>query len=159
MNSNLEALNTYITDLETQVGTLTARVVELEARPTPNYVPTNLLVSALKYMDMNIPYVFGGESVKGMDCSGFMQVIFKENGITLPRTSSNQSKAGTSINLGDEQLGDLICFDRSGDGVVDHIGMYVGNGLMIHTASQPENINLCDWRTRYGKYLKQIRRV
>lgn len=119
------------------------------------------LMQGLQYKHENIPYLFGGTLAKNraFDCSALMQQIFKDVGITLPRTSRNQALVGVAVQEADLQLGDLICFDRSGDGVIDHIGMYVCDGLMLHTAAQPENINLTDWKQRYGKYVKAIRRI
>ena len=121
----------------------------------------DLLIRGLTYKEDNIPYLFGGTLAKNhsFDCSAFMQQIFADVGIALPRTSRNQALMGVPIDEEELQLGDLLCFDRNGDGVIDHIGMYVYDGLMLHTAAQPENINLTDWKARYGRYLKTIRRV
>lgn len=120
----------------------------------------DILRTALMYQEGNIPYVYGGNLAKGsFDCSAFMQQIFKDHGYVIPRTSSNQSMCGDEVSEAELLAGDLLFFDRTGEGTVDHVGMYIGWGLMIHTAKQPENINICDWKLRYGKYLKTIRRM
>lgn len=121
-----------------------------------------LLVAANYYMFRNPPYVFGGESLDGMDCSGFMQTIFNHASIKLPRVSADQiKKGGKAIPIGQEQPGDLLGFnlnDRNGSGV-EHIGMCIGNGLMIHTAKPGENINVCDYKKRYSKSFTNVTRV
>jgi cell wall-associated NlpC family hydrolase len=108
-----------------------------------------------------IDYVFGGEDLKGMDCSGFMLNVFKEIGVKLPRVSADQIKAGQSIPVGQEQAGDLLGFDlgtRNGAGI-EHIGMCCGNGMMIHTAKKGEGIVVSDYHKRYGDKLVAVARV
>lgn len=122
-----------------------------------------LLVAANYYEGYTpkINYVFGGEDLKGMDCSGFMQTVFKEIGVKLPRVSADQIKAGQSIPVGQEQAGDLLGFDlgtRNGAGI-EHIGLCVGNGMMIHTAKKGEGIVVSDYHKRYGDKLVAVARV
>lgn len=146
--------------LQTQYDGL--RVVYDDLKPKYNRLSKfyTILADALKYMSFDVPYVFSAEYPKGMDCSSFMQQIFGENGITLPRASYQQINVGSSVKEADILPGDLIVFDRIGsDNKADHIGMYVGNGLMIHTAKPGENINVTNWKKRYGTSLADIRRV
>jgi len=78
------------------------------------------------------PYVYGGTSLTdGADCSGFVQSVYKHFGITLPRTSAEQRSAGRGVEYADAQPGDLICY-------AGHIGIYIGNGQIVH-ASSPKN--------------------
>lgn len=121
-----------------------------------------LLVAAFYYLHEDPEYVFGGESLKGMDCSGFMQTLFKAVDIKLPRVSADQiKKGGKAIPLGQELPGDLLGFninDRNGDGV-EHIGLCLGNGLMIHTAKPGEAINVALYKERYAKTWTNVTRV
>jgi cell wall-associated NlpC family hydrolase len=78
------------------------------------------------------PYVYGGAAPGGFDCSGLVQWIYKQVGITLPRTAAAQSTAGHSVSLNELQPGDLLFFYKP----VDHVVIYVGNGK-IAEASQP----------------------
>jgi cell wall-associated NlpC family hydrolase len=72
------------------------------------------------------PYVYGGTTPSGFDCSGLTQYVYKQVGIALPRTSGSQARAGRQISAAEARPGDLV-YPRSGG----HIGIYVGNGIMI----------------------------
>ena len=84
------------------------------------------------------PYVWGAQGPNGFDCSGFTYYVFKNSaGITLPRTSSAQSKYGKAVSKSNLKPGDLIFFDTVGpnNGAVTHVGLYIGGGQFIHAAS------------------------
>jgi cell wall-associated NlpC family hydrolase len=74
---------------------------------------------------LGIPYVYGGESPSGFDCSGFTQYVFGKAGISLPRTASAQQSAATPVS--DPKPGDLVFFGSP----AWHVGIYTGNGMMI----------------------------
>ena len=90
---------------------------------------------------MGVPYFWGGNSYKGVDCSGFMSQVFWINGLELPRDASLQVLEGkavdTELNFDDLQIGDLLFFGRMktdmADAKVVHVGMWVGNGRFIHS--------------------------
>lgn len=81
------------------------------------------------------PYVYGGTSLtNGADCSGFVQSVYKNFGISLPRTSGEQGKSGTSVgSLANAQPGDLIWYSG-------HIGIYIGNGQLVHASTSKTGI-------------------
>jgi cell wall-associated NlpC family hydrolase len=82
------------------------------------------------------PYVWGGTSLtKGADCSGFTQSVFRDNGISIPRTSRTQAINGRRISIDEMQPGDLIFYAKNG--TINHVGIYIGNGKII-AASSPE---------------------
>ena len=87
----------------------------------------DVIQDALKYL--GVPYKWGGtDPTTGLDCSGFVQQVYEDLGISLPRVSRDQAKAGRPVaDLESAQPGDLIAFGTP----VDHIGIYVGNGRMI----------------------------
>jgi cell wall-associated NlpC family hydrolase len=103
-----------------------------------------IIYGALLLKDMGIPYKYGGEweNDKAFDCSSFVQKLFKIAGVTLPRTSKDQALQGTTIAFKDAQRGDLLFFDYSGDGVIDHVAIYLGDGTMIHTNTVATGINI-----------------
>jgi peptidoglycan DL-endopeptidase CwlO len=79
---------------------------------------------------LGVPYLWGGTNpATGLDCSGFTQRVFADLGVTIPRVSIDQSKAGTAVaSLAEAQPGDLV-FRR---GSPNHIGIYLGDGQFIH---------------------------
>ncbi|MCD8075650.1 MAG: NlpC/P60 family protein, partial [Lachnospiraceae bacterium] len=87
------------------------------------------------------PYVYGGTSLTdGADCSGFVQSVFAHFGIYLSRTAAAQSTNGTSISLSELQAGDLLFYSSSGDGTIDHVAIYIGNGCIVHAANSTRGI-------------------
>jgi len=84
---------------------------------------------------IGVNYVYGGTTPSGFDCSGFVQYVFAKNGISLPRVSHDQFQVGTSISFDNLEPGDLVFFGLAKNGVVDHEGIYVGNGQFINASS------------------------
>ncbi len=88
------------------------------------------------YQFLGLPYLWGGRSTKGFDCSGFTQTVFKLNGIELPRDANMQVKIGHAVALDDSlanlKPGDLLFFGRDVDHII-HVGIYIGNSLFIHS--------------------------
>jgi len=81
-----------------------------------------------------VPYVFGGTSRNGFDCSGFTQYVFKGSGINLPRTSYSQFDAGTAVKKDQLQPGDLVFFSTYSKGA-SHVGIYIGGGSFVHASN------------------------
>ena len=84
---------------------------------------------------MGTPYVWGGTTPSGFDCSGFVQYVFKQSGISLPRTTSEQVKVGTYVSKSNLQPGDLVFLKNTYREGVSHVGIYIGDGQMIHASS------------------------
>ncbi|WP_343338568.1 hypothetical protein TPELB_07490 [Terrisporobacter petrolearius] len=98
------------------------------------------------------PYVWGAQGPSGFDCSGFTYYVFKNAaGITLPRTSSLQSHYGTYVSRSNLKAGDLVFFDTVGsnNGGVTHVGIYIGNGQLIHAASGQGKVVINDMNSSY----------
>ncbi len=107
-------------------------------RPMPEVTPksylagsNNIISTAQQYL--GVPYVWGGSSPSGFDCSGFVQYVYAQCGINLPRTADIQGTAGYAVSKAELQPGDLVFF--AGDYVnVSHVGIYVGDGKMVHAS-------------------------
>ena len=84
------------------------------------------------------PYVWGGTSLtSGADCSGFVQSVYANFGVSLPRTSYEQQNAGTEVSYADAQPGDLICYGG-------HVAIYMGNGQIVHASNSRDGIKISD---------------
>ena len=82
---------------------------------------------------MGVPYKLGGESLDGMDCSGYTMTVYRDAlGIQLPRTSFEQSKLGTVVDFEELKFGDLIFFNTTGE-EASHVGIYLGDDLFAHS--------------------------
>jgi cell wall-associated NlpC family hydrolase len=94
--------------------------------------------AAKKYL--GVPYVWGGtDPARGLDCSGLVQRAYADLGIKLPRVSRDQAKAGTPVaSLAQAKPGDLLAFHHP----VDHIGIYIGDGKMIHAPRPGKDVQI-----------------
>lgn len=96
------------------------------------------------------PYVYGGSSLtNGTDCSGFTQSVFRKFGISLPRTSGEQSGVGKKINVSEARAGDLIFYARNGH--VNHVAICIGGGRVVHASNPTTGITTSNigYRTPY----------
>jgi len=117
------------------------------------------LLCSFAKSNIGLPYLWGGTSSKGLDCSGFVKTVYFLNGIILARDASLQFLHGEKIdfNKGFQQLkpGDLFFFgdDEGTSGKVTHVGMYIGNTEMIHASGKVRINSLDSSRTNFNRYL------
>lgn len=112
---------------------------------------------------LNLPYLWAGTSALGYDCSGIIYAVYKNHGILIPRDSFYQATKGTAVSKSKLQPGDLIFFaGNAGKGKVYHVGLYVGEGKMIHAPNASskvkiESINAGVYKSNYAgarRYIK-----
>ena len=100
-----------------------------------NYVNRSKLVEDA-HMYLNAPYLWGGRSPFGIDCSGFTQLVYKLNGVALPRDAKDQAQEGTTLSFIEEaEPGDLAFFDNQ-EGNIIHVGILLGDNYIIHASGR-----------------------
>ena len=99
------------------------------------------------------PYVYGGDSPRtGFDCSGFVQYVYGQQGVSLPRTSRQMAGSGVGVDPSRRSLavGDLMLFSQGGR--ISHVAIYAGNGRFIHSSSSGNGVRYDDLDTKRGKW-------
>lgn len=125
-----------------QQHTTTTVTADGQAIPTDTSGGHQGLISFAKKF-IGTPYVWGGTSPTGFDCSGFVQYVFKHIGVNLPRISADQARAGKRVDFAHLRPGDLVAIDNSSrNNGADHIGIYVGNGLVINAPHPGASVQL-----------------
>lgn len=113
-------------------------------------VATGLTRDALRFL--GVPYVFGGTSTGGFDCSGYVQHVFAMVGLHIPRTADAQYYAGSHVGKAQMAPGDLVFFQTYEPGP-SHVGIYLGNGRFAHASSSHgvmvSNLSDSYWSARY----------
>jgi len=117
--------------------------------PTFEGDPDAIRLSSLLFY--GTPYRFGGNSSRALDCSAFVQKVFRANGIELPRDSRSQAKYGYKVSLSELKPGDLLFFKTYRQDV-SHVGIYIGNGKMIHAARRGGGVKISSIHDPYYRH-------
>ncbi len=107
------------------------------------------------------PYRYGGRDPSGFDCSGLVQFSYAEAGVIVPRDTKSQRDFGKTIELDQARPGDLLFyrFER-GNGL--HVGLYIGDGRMVHAPASGKQVSLVaveapEWKKRYVETVRLLR--
>ena len=130
----LETLNGWYRIPEGYVSADYIRVMD-ESDTAASGIAAQVVETALSFV--GYPYVYGGSSPKGFDCSGFTSYIYKQFGYSLNRTCSGQLDNGTPVAMSELQPGDLVIFKKyaSSSGRASHVGLYIGGGEFVHAST------------------------
>ena len=125
--------------------------IMLSAGATSTYASSPNLANEVDKV-IGTPYLWGGTTKAGFDCSGFIQYIFDKFKLDLPRTSNTQAKEGTSVDQENLRAGDLVFFNTSGQGI-SHVGIFLGNNKFAHSSSSRgvtiSNLSESYYKNRY----------
>ena len=98
--------------------------------PTPEPIPIGERIVNIATQYLGVPYVWGGTTPDGFDCSGLVQYVYAQIGISVSRTSKEQATNGWAVSRDELRAGDLVFFANSQG--VHHVGIYIGDGQFIH---------------------------
>jgi cell wall-associated NlpC family hydrolase len=132
------------------VASPAASVAPIAAPPSSQY--SGVVGIAMRYL--GTPYVWGGASPSGFDCSGFVMYVYAQMGVSLPHSSYAQYGAGVPVSYGDLQAGDLVFFDGLG-----HVGIYVGGGMFIHSPHTGDVVKVSSLSGWYSSSFVGARRI
>ena len=134
---------------------------QFDGLTTPGFIKKDKLVeNALMYL--NAPYLWGGRSPLGIDCSGFTQMVYRLQGVDLPRDAYQQAEVGTTLSFVEEsEPGDLAFFDNA-EGKITHVGIILEDNHIIH-ASGKVRIDRIDqqgvFNTEIGNHTHKLRLI
>ncbi|MDR1657876.1 MAG: C40 family peptidase [Deltaproteobacteria bacterium] len=104
-----------------------------------------LAKSAHQYI--GVPYVYGGRSPKGFDCSGLVWYVYRQHGVELPVSSAKQARVGKKVDKDELVPGDLIFFQNKGR--ISHVGLYIGGNQMIHAPGRGKKVVKVNIKEKY----------
>ncbi|WP_033540945.1 C40 family peptidase [Planococcus sp. CAU13] len=151
--------------VQTPDGEAFIKAEEVELAPSVDEIPTGSGHEIAKLAEdfLDLQYFWGGMSSYGYDCSGLSYNMLKANGVVIPRDAHDQAAAGIEIdtqNQSEWHIGDLLFFAyEEGKGRIHHVGIYYGNGLMIHSPTPGKAIEIIELAgTVHEKELCAVRR-
>ena len=114
--------------------------------PTPTPTPLNQKAVETAKQYLGVPYVWGGTTPSGFDCSGLVQYVYGQIGVNISRTTYTQVNEGRYVSRDELLAGDLVFFGDSSS--PHHVGMYIGDGLMIHAPQTGDVVKIADLSAR-----------
>jgi cell wall-associated NlpC family hydrolase len=133
-----------------RTGWVSSAYLKLDTQANSRQEKIDTVIASAKSL-VGTPYVWGGRSLAdgGFDCSGFTQYVYGKVGITLNRVSYDQEKQGLAVSRANLQPGDLVFASLAGDGNISHVGIYIGDGKMIHSPKTGDVVKITDITTEY----------
>jgi hypothetical protein len=132
--------------------------LELKLLSEPN---SRINITNLAKTFLNVPYLWGGKTTRGIDCSGFIQVLFSTQQIFLPRDAYQQAEIGDDVYYQDKEEGDLAFFNNA-EGRITHVGLILKNNQIIH-ASEMVRIDILTetgiWNDELEKQTHQLHSI
>jgi peptidoglycan DL-endopeptidase CwlO len=112
---------------------------------------SSIVNRAFQYL--GTPYVYGANGPRAFDCSGFTKYVYASFGISIPRTSQQQSKFGLGVTRSNLRPGDLVFFNT--DSYASHVGIYIGGGQFIHASSGSRKVTVSELGSNYynGRFI------
>ena len=148
----------YKIDFMEQVAYIFGDYVAISEKKAQEEIQADLTaLTEIAKLYIGTPYVYGGSSPDGFDCSGFVKYVYSKIGIDLPRTSNSQAKIGTYVTADQLQPGDIVCFGYGS--YIGHVGIYVGDDQFIHAPRRGTTVCYSDINGSYGGPLKYARRI
>jgi cell wall-associated NlpC family hydrolase len=129
----------------TTTPTTTTTTTPTTTTPAPTVDKATAVINTAKSF-MGVPYVWGGTSPSGFDCSGFTHYVLLQHGITIPRTAATQFATGTPVERANLKVGDLVFFTTYTTGA-SHVGFYLGDGNFIHASSAAAKVTISNMNT------------
>ncbi len=141
-------------------GPATYKSINNALNKNPNIYPPNrgddnknltidIINISKSYLNPKVPYVFGGNSINGMDCSAFTMTVYSRVGINIPRTSNLQAQVGKEIDRKNLKAGDLLIFSDTYRKGPSHTGIYLGQDEFIHASTSNNGITVTKLTDRY----------
>ena len=144
----LPPINERIESIERKgIDTRGSKIVQLGKTFIDSNQGAQIVATGKKYL--GVPYVFGGTTPSGFDCSGFLQYVFKQNGFDIPRLADEQYRLGKASKVSQLEPGDLVFFSTYEEGA-SHCGIYVGDNNFMH-ASSSKGIRVDSLSNEYWK--------
>ena len=120
---------------------------ETESKPDTESVPDGTKIATYAQGFVGCPYVYGGTTPSGFDCSGFVQYVYRHFGITINRTATAQLANGYRVDRSEMQPGDLVFFGYGN--TASHVGIYIGDGKFVHAQNSNTGVVITDLSVSY----------